>query len=471
MGYTLISDTLLIVEALIRGYCFYHLIKPFMVSEVISGDSGVLEGTRVAVIKRNGRAIYAAAVYFFSMLLLFIIPLHVNIQTAYGIGSIITFCLICCMDQRNYKQKAFLVAVFFSINWLSAAMAEILYDNLYAFAENTDYMRNHSDNMWIALYAGVCLFYLTLEFLFTAIGIWQVLKTYRNKSEDMKTKEVIMLLIPSLMGMMAYQIIRNYRVFYMVEDGSEKAAYDILIWLFYAVSVIAIVVAIVLYQDIKAKQEENRQTEYLAMQVGNIRRHIEQVESLYQNIRSMKHDMTNHILTLERIYEEDQAKEAIAYGTELKNAFFEMTGEITSGNPITDVILQERQKEAEKKKICFHSGFYYPKGADINVFDISVILNNALQNAMENAAESKAPHISIRSYHRNNAYMIEICNSFARKLQWDTESGLPVTSKKEKDGHGYGLSNIRRVARKYSGDIAIDVKDGEFCLSVMLMME
>jgi len=98
-----------------------------------------------------------------------------------------------------------------------------------------------------------------------------------------------------------------------------------------------------------------------------------------------------------------------------------------------------------------------------------VILNNALQNAVEHTAKNAS--VSIRSYRRNNAYMMEIANNFTGNLQWDFESGLPVTSKRNARSHGYGLSNIRRVACKYAGDIAVDVKDGNFCLSVMLMME
>ena len=42
---------------------------------------------------------------------------------------------------------------------------------------------------------------------------------------------------------------------------------------------------------------------------------------------------------------------------------------------------------------------------------------------------------------RNNAYMIEISNSFTGSLQWDEEGGLPVTSKEKTDGHG--LSSVR----------------------------
>lgn len=37
--------------------------------------------------------------------------------------------------------------------------------------------------------------------------------------------------------------------------------------------------------------------------------------------------------------------------------------------------------------------------------------------------------------------------------------------------HRAFLANIRRTAVKYHGDIGITLKDGEFCLAVMLMME
>ncbi len=469
--YGVITDIVPIAEILMKGYCLYHLTEPFMDSDVLPNDAYVLKGEGTTAKKRNRRAACAGVVYALAMLWLYFVPVFMTVFTAYAVGGLLTFCFICMADQRNYRQKGFLMTVFFSLNWLSAAMAQIMYDNLYAFAENTSYMRRLPDMMWVVLYAGVCLLYLVLEFSFIVIGIRQVLKAYRNKSEDMSAKELIMLLIPSLMSAMVYRIIRDYRRLYWLEDGENKTVYEVLIVMFYALSVLSIVVVIVLYQDIKAKQEENRQAAYLSIQIEHIRRHIGQVESLYENIRSIKHDMTNHILMLERLYEENHTKEATAYGTELKAALAEMTGDIASGNAVTDVILQEWQKEAEKLRVCFRSEFYYPKDTAVNVFDLSVILNNALQNAIEHALESKEPHLSVRSYHRDNAYMIEVRNGFEGDLQWDTESGLPVTSKEKADGHGYGLPNIRRVARKYFGDIAVDVKDGEFCLSIMLMLE
>lgn len=46
-----------------------------------------------------------------------------------------------------------------------------------------------------------------------------------------------------------------------------------------------------------------------------------------------------------------------------------------------------------------------------------------------------------------------------------------MTTKDKADEHGYGLSNIRRVAAKYMGDIVAEIRDETFCLSVLLMMD
>ena len=476
MDYDLIFNMFLLVQIFIRGYCFYRLVKPFILSRVTLSGWCDSESIDVSATKKKKVAFCVAPVYFLTMLLLiYIMPLYVDDFEAYVIGSLIMFFFICLIDRRNYRQKAFLVILFFSLNWISFAMAEILRDNLYTFAENTDYMQSHpEESLWIALYAGISIFYLTLEFVFTAIGIWMVLKVYINKSADMEKKELFMLVLPAFMGVMSYQIIQKHRrayfIAYVIEGEKSNDVYDILIMLFYAVYVIVIVVIIVLYQNIKAKQEENRQAELLAVQIDSLRRHIEQVESLYRNIRGVRHDMTNHILTLERLYEGNRAEEAKAYSKELKTELTNMAGGIESGNPVTDVILQEFKKEAEESGISFHSEFHYPLDSNINAFDISVILNNALQNAIENTEKGKAEHISIVSFRRNNAYIIEVCNSFTGSLQWDVESGLPSTSKEKAEGHGYGLSNIRRVAGKYAGDIDIALRDGEFCVCVMLMI-
>ena len=408
------------------------------------------------------------------MLILYLAPMEVNTFAAHSLGILSAFIVMCRIDRRNYKQKTFLAATFFSLHWLSEYMTRIITDAAYDIKVLSDafYIPERYLVAKILIFGGVELLDMVIGFAFLGISARYIVKTYVYKREDMSIKEMFMLIVPSITGMTGYGILIQYQT----SSGMSWmepicGLYNGLAFLHFGISIITIVVITILFQNIKARHEEKLQNELLATQVDSIERHIGQVESLYQNIRSIRHDMANHIFTLERLYAGNNVEEAIDYGEELKSALSKITGEMRSGNPVTDVILQELKNEAEKRKIRFQSDFYYPTSTNINAFDVSVILNNALRNAMENAGKSEAPYISVLSYHRNNAYMMEISNSFAGHLQWDDEWGLPVTSKEKTEGHGYGLSNIRMVARKYSGDIAIDLKDNEFRLSIMLMME
>lgn len=465
---TVISAVHAIVAMYGTGYILYRFAKPFM--------------------ENKKGAVCIGIAYFATMLLLYLVPMEINTFAAYGLGILSAFIVMCRIDGRNYKQKTFTAVTFFSLHWLSEYMTRIITDAVYNIKVVSDvfYLSGGHQAAKRLIFGGVELLDTVIGFALLGISVSYIVKTYVYKREEMSMKEMFMLIVPSITGMTGYGILIRYQT----SSGMSwmepiYGLYNGLAFLHFGISIITIVVMTVLFQNIRARQEEKLQNELLAAQVVNIERHIGQVESLYQNIRSIRHDMTNHILTLERLYAGNNVEEAMDYGKELKSSLSQIAGEIKSGNPVTDVILQELKNEAEKRKIRFQSDFYYPTGTNINAFDVSVILNNALQNAMENAGhvplenagKGESPYISVLSYHRNNAYMIEISNSFTGNLQWDEERGLPVTSKEKTEGHGYGqthgygLSNIRMVAGKYSGDIAIDLKDDEFRLSIMLMME
>lgn len=447
---TYLSWAIFIAEILTGGYCFFLLAKSFMDSRM--------------------KAACVGAAYSFAMLTIYMVPWRFTNFAAYGLGCFFAFLVMCLAERKNYRLKVFLAVVFFSLHWFAFAMADILQDELNDVALKKDYLAAHP-NHWFAIHVALYVFWLAVNFAFMAVSIRFISKNCDYKDTELSLRELFVLTIPSVMGVLGFESMWYYRTSYLAENGRRSDIYDMLAVFYCVAAVIAMVVVIVSYRGIRAQQEEKIQNGLLAAQMDSIRRHIGQVESLYQSIRSIRHDMANHIITLERLYAGNKAEEAKAYTLELKAALAEAAGDINSGNPVTDVILQEMRVEAEKRKIRFDMDFHYPTGAGVNAFDISVILNNALQNALDNAEKGGEPYISILSYRRNNAYMIEIHNSFTGNLQWDEGKGLPVTSKGKGDIHGYGLANIRKVAGKYFGDIDVTLRNGDFCLSIMLMLE
>ena len=181
--------------------------------------------------------------------------------------------------------------------------------------------------------------------------------------------------------------------------------------------------------------------------------------------------MGNHISVLENLFAKKETEEFEKYLNELKAVYSVSMEGIKTGNPITDVILTQKQKEAEEKGIDFRCKFMYPTDTGINAFDVSVILNNAITNAFEGVNGCKNPYIFISAYRKKNAYMLEVSNCISKYVEIDDETGLPETTKIDKGSHGFGLANIRKVAQKYYGDIDINQDESSFTLTVMLMAE
>ena len=422
-------------------------------------------------IKKKKGAVAVSIVYITIMLVLYMIPPQIDNFSAYLIGVIAAFLAMYVEDRRNIYQKIFLAITFFSIRWLTVAMAGRLDD----LVTKALVFRNMSaEKVWLqyGLYVGTRVLDIVLCIAFIAVAIGLINKAYIYKKDEMSVKEMVMLIIPSLVGVTGYGILQYYLMIYERDTGKNLidtyGFYGALSFLHYLISIVAILVVIVMFQNWKEMQEEQRGQELVLNQISDMKKHIGEVEKLYRDIRSMRHDMGNHIQTLEHLVAHNNMDDATEYLEHLKNEWDEVSPEIKTGSPVIDVILMEKLREAKERQIRFLSDFHYPQNTKLNAFDLSEIMNNALNNCMENVSGDD-PYISISSFRKNSIFMITIKNSFGGQLNFG-DSDLPETTKSGRE-HGIGLNNIRRVARMYMGDISLEQGNEEVILSIMMQVE
>lgn len=422
-------------------------------------------------IKKKKGAVAVSIVYITIMLVLYMIPPQIDNFSAYLIGVIAAFLAMYVEDRRNIYQKIFLAITFFSIRWLTVAMAGRLDD----LVTKALVFRNMSaEKVWLqyGLYVGTRVLDIVLCIAFIAVAIGLINKAYIYKKDEMSVKEMVMLIIPSLVGVTGYGILQYYLMIYERDTGKNLidtyGFYGALSFLHYLISIVAILVVIVMFQNWKEMQEEQRGQELVLNQISDMKKYIGEVEKLYRDIRSMRHDMGNHIQTLEHLVAHNNMDDATEYLEHLKNEWDEVSPEIKTGSQVIDVILMEKLREAKERQIRFLSDFHYPHNTKLNAFDLSVIMNNALNNCMENVSGDD-PYISISSFRKNSIFMITIKNSFGGQLNFG-DSDLPETTKSGRE-HGIGLNNIRRVARMYMGDISLEQGNEEVILSIMMQVE
>ena len=425
----------------------------------------------------NKRSVYASvAVYYALWLICNYAGTSKDMDRILTIGFLVLSILTAWFldSRRNPVQKVFLFFIFRLISWLSIELyTEIGFwerDLIFKF----DWYKNSIVATIVEFFIWNLIQYaLALFLLYAVIRILH--KTYRYKRDELTWQELILLLAPAGSLLLVKPIMSSYYFLWMdgIENGSIKEnipanPYRVLFCLFAYVSIVAV---IVLYQKLKEKQEEEYVRGLARKQAGDMVDHVEHIEELYDRMRGIRHDLGNHLTVIERLAEDGKTEELADYIRELGENIERLQPRIKTGNTVTDVVLSETADRCEKEGISFESTFSYPEGLNINPFDMSVILTNALQNAVEASSAVSDPEIRIRSVQKERVFIINIRNIVSKRVPI-MEDGLPETSKYE-SGHGYGIKNIRSIAAKYRGDIEIrqEEKNGKpyFIINIMLM--
>lgn len=428
---------------------------------------------------RRAKAWLIGSAYAITMFVLNFMPWFIAPMLAYITGALVVFFVMYLADRKYIAQKLFLAITFFCLRWQAPRIIVYIFNEVDAIAHRIFPLENPVFWFRYSLVTGVIYDILVSFSLYGAVK--SILWSYGRGREYMDSKEFLLLSIPSLSGAVSYGVIRYYDYIYERDTGKSVyelyGSHDLIMSLFTLLSFIVILVTTYVFRQWKTQQKEKRQREIFSAQMTDLQSHINEVERLYRDLRGLRHDMGNHLMTLEQLYGSGEYETAEQYAGILRKEIQSVSGDIASGNPVTDVILSSRKKEMEEKGITFVCDFHYPMTESVNSFDVSIILNNALSNAIEAAERESADsnqttHISLSSYRRKNMYIIEVSNSYTGNLETDPTTKLPRSSKTE-EGHGFGLTSILHVARKYLGDIEIgkEICEGEERCVLRVMLQ
>ena len=181
-----------------------------------------------------------------------------------------------------------------------------------------------------------------------------------------------------------------------------------------------------------------------------------------ERIRSIYHDMKNHLLVLEG----SQGVEATRQmAQELRAQIADYENYIHTGNSFLDIIIKDKAEKAREKHIDFSALIDFGGVNFIEPLDISTLFGNGIDNAIE--ASEKLPEeqrvILIKAGQVQNFVSILIENNCSDKVHTDGH-----TTKADKFLHGFGIANMQKAAEKYSGTCTTTQADGKFTLKILL---
>lgn len=230
------------------------------------------------------------------------------------------------------------------------------------------------------------------------------------------------------------------------------------------VNITMIVIDEKIYNSILATNEKN------ILQQQNIA-YENQAEIINQSteaIKSLKHDMKNHLIMLNEIYKNDIKEEIEPY---IRKIVEQMDNESfsQSNNFVIDSIVNFKLSKVKDKGVHISLDINVPHVINILAFDITIILGNLLDNALTAIDLSKDKWLNLSISTNKGNLIILMDNSFNGNLIID--NGKFKTTKSFKTNHGIGLANVEKSLENYGGEIRTEYTSNTFSVAVLIPYE
>lgn len=189
------------------------------------------------------------------------------------------------------------------------------------------------------------------------------------------------------------------------------------------------------------------------------------IESKYNKIRQLKHDISNQISAASSMYNSGDHREAIRHLDQLSESLSD-AGEICyTGISSVDAIVNMKWQEALGKGIRFTNKVQVFEPMDTDSMALCRILANLLDNAIEGTLrckdENKYIYVSIIQAERK----LQICVTNTSD-EVDTKN---LKTKKTGYGlHGIGIGSIKKAVAQLGGIVSFEWADGMFTAYVLI---
>lgn len=344
--------------------------------------------------------------------------------------NIIGIYLVTAIYEGGYKKKLFVTLLVYSINAVCDFISYRVWENYEFFA------------------------YMTVFFIAVAEFVVEKIVTKSNAKGEIPhfgVLIVISMISIGQMNLLAQSKIEN-RILVALFCVSVLVV-DLLIFYLYDVLVKA-------YRNLAEKAELEKQTLIYANQ-------LEVLTQSEERIKSVRHDMKNHLAALASLAEQGKSEEVTAYIAQIGEHMENPEERVKSGNESLDSLLNYFLGKAEKCLKQVEYQVQVPKEMEVPAFDMNVILGNLMDNAIEAAAVSAEKFLAVHLNYVNGVLVIEVENSFQHELR--KENGKYLTTKQGTD-HGIGLGNVQKMVEKYDGSMELEEKDGLFQVCVELFV-
>ena len=423
-------------------------------------------------IKKN---LILSAVVTVEGLILFALP--ISTRGIWTYISLITVLAVFFFYNRQYMPHiAFVLLLWtnvFYVWFLMNTVTNDIFGDL--IIETLDYS---AENAMEQMYGRMAsLFVISILFLIVfSLASHFIIKMICQKKYEMTLTEALYLSVYSVISYFIVYMIAEVmivplenEVFMLFEEKKDIK------WMLPALAILIFIgemSAIATWQRYRRLKEEDLLLQEQIQEQEFIRKKIEYSEKYHDQIRTLRHDMAGKLMILKSFLESARYTDAIQFLGEMDIELSSGGSKFSTGNPVTDAVINEAAAICEKQKCRFDCDFSFAEDKGIAAIDMAIVLNNLLDNAME--AVTSIPiderYIKLNGASKGGFYLIKIENAYDGNVIRGADNSIISRKKTSSDpeSHGIGLKSVMNIAEKYLGAVDIKTENRVFEVKVML---
>ena len=171
-------------------------------------------------------------------------------------------------------------------------------------------------------------------------------------------------------------------------------------------------------------------------------------EEKYEFSRKMIHDIRNHILAMEALYKEENAREAAAYAGDIHRMLNQFQQKYYTSEKLLNIILNDKANTMRRLGIQEDIRVGEISLDFMKETDVTALFANLLDNAVAAAGESREGFVRVRVNQVRQFLSVTVENSCDREPEKETVIG--GTFRSRRPGHeGMGLKIVQRTVEQY----------------------
>ena len=372
-----------------------------------------------------------------------------NFYIRYLLTDIIATAVLQCFFRERTARIFLYVTIYTLVAYVSLVLVESIFKTTALELPGTAYMYTQFTYTLLARFMEFLILFLFQHFL-RKIG-------FRQKSPYGFRLIYIQILISAV-----YFILISISLYHTRNIASDYAGLIFGFSFFVLFSILLSVIYTEYYMKAYQKNTDYETALYVKQQQCEIYKN--QIEDQLQ-IRSLYHDMKNHLLILEHSGPEEFRE----YLADLKEQVDQYQNIYHTGNPYLDILLRDKRKICEENQIALDIRANFLDVTVLEPVEICIVCGNLIDNAIEAnllTGSGSRRFVEFLAHRQKSNFVIRISNP-CREKTLKTGNRI-ISSKTDKKSHGFGIENVRRVIAGKNGFYTAKTENGIYTVYIVL---